>query len=251
MKTSKIIFLSFFGLWALVLLSFLIQTPEEKIAARRHAHIISATDEKVEIEPFTHFVNNGVRVNIYPSDFDYIAFFYEENKELVKPEFSVENNSLTITQTDATNIIYIDLYASRLTSIENNNARLDVKFFGQAALNITGKGGNISLHDIFVSEMFTANLTDCELNCHSSGNNIAHNNKTEQFKQFAAGFENSNDLKPMFASVNMKMNNSRCRIHYGKLPELRATLENKSELNVNKVLTLDVKTDDSSRFYSR
>jgi len=218
MKTSKIIFISFFGVIGLFLLSLLIQVPKGK-------HDVNFETETVALPQFSHLVvTKGANLQVTFGASDSIKLSHNKGIIITKPVYWTKGDTLIVDPIPNQENFFLELTCRTLKSISLTESRIDLRQIGLGNLQIEGTNAEISFNDNVIIDSLCLNL--------SSGS------------QFWC---NSSTLK----TVNLIADKSNADFSIDQITELKAELRDSSELSTWKVLRSDIKTDESSRYYSR
>jgi hypothetical protein len=222
MKTSKIIFITFFGIIGLFLLSLLIQTNPEK---RGNKELREMNREAVSLPKFSHLIVHGdFPFTLLKGNADSIKFGYARDLQLIQPIYFLKGDTLIVDPIPNNKGYYIEVLCSRLKSITLEGARLDIQEINFSALRIDGRKSEISLNNMVSIDSAIIQLRDSSrLWC--------------------------NDSKIKLLQIIMQNSNAEFNIEV--IEDMKAELRDSSELSVGKVLHSDVKTDETSRYYSR
>jgi hypothetical protein len=219
MKTSKIIFISFFGVIGLFLLSLLIQIDPDK----KRKDLIE--NEAFAIPPFNHLVvEKGSNLTLIQDLADSIKLTYEKGIIISKPVYSMKGDTLVISPVASKDYCFIELRFRNLNSIQATNCSFVMNKISAESLLIEATSVQINFYDAVALDSLKIKLsTGSNLWCYSS------------------------TLK----TVNLIADKSNVDFSIDQLAELKAELLDSSELSTWKVLRSDIKTDESSRYYSR
>jgi hypothetical protein len=218
MKTSKIIFISFFGVIGLFLLSLLIQVPKGK-------HDVNFETETVALTQFSHVVvTKGANLQVTFGASDSIKLSHKKGIIITKPVYWTKGDTLIVDPIPNQENLFLELTCRTLKSISLTESRIDLRQIGLGNLKIEGTNAEISFYDNVVIDSLCLNL--------SSGSHF---------------WCNSSTLK----TVNLIADKSNVDFSIDQIAELKAELRDSSELSTWKVLRSDIKTDESSRYYSR
>jgi len=216
MKTSKIIFITFFSILTLFLLSMMIQTNKNK------TQFIHTT---VTLPPFHHLVLNDVRnIDVRQSITDSILVFHNSSTKAIMPDYGVKDDTLIVTWPHHQSEMYQAITCSKLRSITLKNSKLTLYGLNTDSLNILARSGDITMNQGGAVNYFSINLqSDSRLWCNLD----------------------------QISWVKLDMSHSEARFRTDKIGHLQAEIRNSSEINVQKVLRTEVTSDESSRYYSR
>jgi hypothetical protein len=222
MKTSKIIFIVFFSVIGLLLLSLLIQNNPEKRGNKEFREIHR---EVVALPTFSHLiVHDGCNVRIINGISDSLKIGYKKDLVLEHSIYTINGDTLIINQIPDNKGFYTDLTCTKLKSIQTTNSYIIIDQFSFAELNIDGTNSTIDINNNVSILFATIHLTN--------GSRLWYNNST-------------------LGKVNITLVRSSTEFNIDKITELKAELRDSSELTVGRVLHNDVKTDETSRYYSR
>jgi hypothetical protein len=218
MKTSKIIFISFFGIIGLFLLSLLIQVPEGKRDAKLES-------ESKALPQFSHLVvSKGANLQVSYGASDSIRLSHDKGIIITQPVFWTKGDTLVVDPIPNQGNFFLELTCSVLKSISLNESRVDLRQITLSNLQIEGTNAEINFsYNVTIDSMWM-NL--------SSGS------------QFWC---NSSKLK----AVQLTANKSNADFSIDQIADLKADLRDSSELSTWKVLRSNVQTDETSRYYSR
>jgi len=219
MKTSKIIFISFFSIIGLLLLSHLIQM--------KPTNWYDLRDEvKTKLPTINHLTLHDIPlVQLSIGDSSKMVYWHLKTLPTNNAFYSVNGDTLIINRPPeniSENGLY--LYTKELKSVTILNAGLGINKHTITNLKIEVIKGNISLNDIDSLESINIHLK-----------------------------ENSGIwcYKDKLKSVVMSLEDSKAELNVDVINELKAELRDSSALTVQKVLHSDVKTDETSHFYIR
>jgi len=218
MKTSKIIFISFFGVIGLFLLSFLIQVPSEK----RGLQFESETEA---LPPFSHLVvTKGAYLIVSYGSSDSIRLSHNKGTIVTKPVYWTKGDTLIVDPIPNQEHFSLNLTCSGLKSITLAESRVELSQITLRNLQLEGKNAEINFSNDVIIDSLWLNL--------SSGSNF---------------WCNSSKLN----TVNLQADKSNVDFSIDQITELKAELRDSSELSTWKVLRSDVLSDETSRYYSR
>jgi len=222
MKTSKIIFISFFGVVGLFLLSLLIQTDPEK---RGNKELREMKKEEVALPAISCLiVNEGCNVRITRGVSDSLKFGYKKDLVLEHSIYTVVGDTLIINKFPNDKGFYTDILCSKLTAIQITNSYINIDQNNFPELNIEGANSTIDINNDVSIQLATIHLT--------AGSKLWFNNS-------------------ILEKVQLNLEKSSADFNIDDISEMKAELRDSSELTVQKVLHSDVKTDETSHYYSR
>ncbi len=218
MKTSKIIFISFFGVIGLFLLSFLIQVPLDK----RGFQFESETEA---LPQFSHLVvTKGAYLIVSYGSSDSIRLSHKKGTIVTKPVYWTKGDTLIVDPIPNQEIFSLNLTCSGLKSISLTESQIELSQITLGNLQLEGKNAEINFSNDVKIDSLWLNL--------SSGSNF---------------WCNSSKLN----AVNLQADKSNVDFSIDQITELKAELRDSSELSTWKVLRSDVLSDETSRYYSR
>lgn len=218
MKTSKIILIGFFSVVGLFLLSLLIQV-DPKDSNPRYK------EKAMALPPFKHLVlHNSEPVTIIQAQTDsaFVSYFFES--QAVFPEFELKGDTLILAWAKDENNWHRTISCSQLKSVTVKGSRLDINEFAMDTLKVEADGGE-----------FYLNL----------GSHIGYLNldlKQKSFAHFECKTVNQLETRVVYSNLELQIE---------QIENLRAELQDSSSLTTWKVLHTDVRSDETSRYYSR
>lgn len=219
MKTSKIIFISFFGVIGLFLLSLLIQVDPKKY---ENDHI---KNETLVLPAFNHLVvEKGSNLTLIQDLADSIKLTYEKGVIISKPVYSMKGDTLVVSPVESKDYCFIELRFRNLKSIQATNCSLVLNKILAESLFVEATNVELNFHDAVTLDSLKIKLL--------TGSNF---------------WCNSSTLK----TVNLFADQSNADFSIDQIAELKAELRDSSELSTWKVLRSDVQTDETSRYFSR
>lgn len=222
MKTSKIIFISFFSIIGLFLLSLLIQTNPKN---RGNKELREMKKDSIALPPFSHLIiNEGSTVRLSSGIADSIKIGYKKDLQMVHPIYTSNGDTLTINSYPEDKGYYTELICKNLNSIILYHARLDIDNFMGDSLKVEGISSAIDINNL---------ATFQSLNIHLQAKSwLWCNFKSIEF-------------------IRLRLEGSHSELNIDRLHELKAELADSSELSISKALHSDVITDETSSFYIR
>ncbi|HBL74878.1 MAG: hypothetical protein A2W90_07105 [Bacteroidetes bacterium GWF2_42_66] len=219
MKISRIIFISFFSVFTLFMLSLTIQTED-----RGKKMFDEMKQEKIALPAFSHLViKDRCNVQLQYSPADTLKIGYFRGLILEKPIYTVVGDTLIIEPFPEQNGFYTNLSCSNLKSISIAHARLDISDYKCFKLKIDEMASTIYMNS-------SSSLDTLIMHCIDSNYRI--------------------DTKGL-KSVQVLLKKSRGEFYGGMIEEMKAELLDTSQLSTNKVLLTSIKADESSRYFSR
>lgn len=220
MKTSKIIFITFWSMVALFLLSFLI--PASTTGRSGADRVVKA----YLVPKFSHIVMaKGANLTMENSFVDTLRIRYDSRMGEVHPNFSVKGDTLYVMgQSPAEGYCNIIVSGNQVESVSVNDAHLAVATVTRPYLFLQGDGGRIDFYD-------SANIDSLTLDLRN-GSRMAVQQSNLRFLQIS-------------------MEKSHAYVYNNKIDELNASLRDTSVCEVGKVLRCHLEADESSRFSSR
>jgi hypothetical protein len=146
MKTSKIIFISFFSILGLFLLSLIIQHKPPKDENKNHY-------EEYTLTPFSHLVIMGnSSVTLKQGDVTQVKFCHSDGKfgdsTLIgkyDQTYSIKNDTLTIICPDANKVVVFSIHANALKYIDMQAGNLNIENLDCNEMTLIGKGSQITI----------------------------------------------------------------------------------------------------------
>jgi len=216
MKTSKIIFISFFGLLGLFLLSLLIQVPHD-IPAQTEVHETSLTGIR------NVFISNRYGVRLEQGDRDKVFFYYVEGQKPEVLPFRISNDTLIIDSLGQNQIGELFLNLSSFQKIDLANSEISLNNYKKSFMTIDGIKSRVHFNECTIDSLYLHLKADSELWTDNQA----------------------------FAFLSVILDRSRGEFYSDRIRELQAVLRDNAELSVYKVNKSQVDSDESSRFYSR
>ena len=218
MKTSKIIFISFFGVVGLFLLSLLIQVPRQE----RGFQFESETEA---LPQFSHLVvTKEANLQVSYGTSDSIRLSHDKGAIITKPVYWTKGDTLIVDPIPNQENFFLNLTCSGLKSITLTESRVELNQITLGNLQIEGKNAEINFsYNVSIDSLWLNLSLDSRFWCNSSTLKI----------------------------VNLIADKSNADFSIDKISELKAELRDSSELSTWKVLRSDVKSDETSRYYSR
>ncbi len=218
MKTSNTIFISFFGVIGLFLLSFLIQVPHDK----RDMNFENVTEA---LPQFSHLVvTKGANLQVSYGTADSIRLSHDKGVIVTKPVYWTQGDTLIVDPVPNQENFFLNLTCSGLKSITLAESRVELSQITLGSLQIECNNAEINFsYDVKIDSLWLKLSSDSRFWC------------------------NSSTLK----TVNLIADQSNADFSIDQIAELKAELRDSSELSTWKVLRSNVQTDESSRYYSR
>lgn len=220
MKTSKIIFISFFSMLGLFLMSLMIDIPQDpKLFGHEHA-----------LPPFTHLVVKGKStVNVVLASqlgkSDSLSFYFTKDDCLSKGLYQSKGDTLLIDVENCDNLNQVILKCLKLPVIKANNASLflsgDTTVHIRDTVLIVGTSSYIEIMYLGSDLKMNALLNDkSTLNCYSKN----------------------------IESVSISLNSSNAFFNNLSISSLTGVLVDDSHLDVSSATHLNITSDKSSKF---
>jgi len=217
MKTSKIIFISFFGIIGLFLLSLLIQVPQEK----RGMKIETETEA---LPKFSHLeITKGANIIVSYGSSDSIKLAHNKGVIVTKPVYWTKGDTLIVDPIPNQENFFLELTCSGLKSISLTESHMDIKQISLDNLRIEGTKAEIGFYDVTIDSLSMSLSSESRFWC--------SNSKVKK--------------------VNLIADKSNADFSIDPIAELKAELHESSELSAGKVLQSNVTSDETSRYYSR
>jgi len=220
MKTSKIIFISFFSMLGLFLMSLLIDIPQDpKLFGHEHA-----------LPSFSHLVIKGKpTVNVVLASQlaknDSLSFYFTKDDCSSNGLYQTKGDTLLIDVENCDNLNHVILKCLKLPDITANNASLFLS--GDTAMNIRDT----------VSIVGTSSFVGINNMCSDLKMNLSFNDKS------ILDCQSKN-----IATVNISLNSSNAFFYDLSIGNLTGVLSNGSILNVSSATHLNITSDNSSKF---
>ncbi|MEL7588965.1 MAG: hypothetical protein AAGU19_19795 [Prolixibacteraceae bacterium] len=216
MKTSRIIFISFFSTVSISLLSLTIQTRNPSDDAYRELN-----HESYALPPFSHLViKEGSNVRLDEGPADSLQVDYPREQKLEHPVYSVKGDTLIIEAPPHGQSFFTNLSCSKLKSLRITRAELNVSGLNGSMLKIDQVGSRIYIDSSSNLDTLTLNSIDSHYRA---------------------------DLNRM-KSVQVSLEKSTAEFWGGTIEEMNAEIRDTSSLSVNKVLLSNVRSDESSSY---
>ncbi|HNZ71730.1 MAG TPA: hypothetical protein PKJ43_03865 [Prolixibacteraceae bacterium] len=217
MKTSKIIFITFFGVIGLFLLSLLIQVPQEK----RGMKIETETEA---LPKFSHLeITKGANLIVSYGSSDSIKLAHNKGVIVTKPVYWTKGDTLIVDPIPNQENFFLELTCSGLKSISLTESHMDIKQISLDNLRIEGTKAEIGFYDVTIDSLSMSLSSESRFWC--------SNSKVKK--------------------VNLIADKSNADFSIDPIAELKAELHESSELSAGKVLQSNVTSDETSRYYSR
>lgn len=216
MKTSSIIFISFFSVISLFMLSLTIQTKNPSEDVYRELN-----HESYPVPAFSHLiVKEGCNVRLDEGPSDSLQVNYPREMKVEHPVYSVSGDTLIIEAPPRGKAFFTSLSCNNLKSLRIANAELNASKLKCSNLKIDELNSRIYIE----SSSSVDTLILHSVNSHYRG-----------------------DLKRM-KSVQILLEKSSAEFWGGTIEEMSAEIRDTSTLNTGKVLLSNVKSDESSSY---
>lgn len=148
MKTSKIIFISFFSVMGLLLISLLIMGFAFKNKKYGDYNAENIKIESVTLDAFKHIhANENCRITVKSGTSNELKYTSFLNKAIIKPDFRIVRDTLFVETTKTNLNNNIELVVQHLETITGNNCNYSLREFSQSRLSVDIKKSNISFYD--------------------------------------------------------------------------------------------------------
>ncbi len=230
MKTSKIIFISFFSFIGLLLLSFLIVGFAYKDAGikdkKKRAENFKNRTKTIKIEKqFKHIlIEDKGSITVKHGEEQALKYFaYNSKDSLIAPELDVKNDTLFLNAQDRLMIVLTLKDLNKLKSIVGINSTVVLSGIEMSNLDLNFKGGRI-------------NLTD---NTKIKNISVILSEKSEY----------STHYNVVVDSLNLDINNSKINFYNrnSNISLLKGTINNNSNVQITKAFRINLEVDKSSR----
>ncbi len=219
MKTSKIIFISFFSAVGLFLLSLLIQVDPQKFENEKYQN------ETIALPSFNHLiVEKEYNLTLVQGLADSIKLTYEKGVVIAKPIYTMRGDTLVISPEPNKDFCFYELSFKNLKSIKATSCKFELNRISAAKLRLEGTSAEINFSD-------AVTLDSIEMKLLAGANFWSNNSKVNV--------------------LTLNVSKSRAEFNIDVIKELKAELLDSSELSTWKVLRSNVQTDETSRYYSR
>ncbi len=219
MKTSKIIFISFFGVVGLFLLSLLIQVDPKKFENE------NIQNETISLPSFNHLiVEKEYNLTLIQDLADSIKLTHEKGVVIAQPIYTMRGDTLIIKHERNEDYRFFEIHFKNLKSIKATNCHFELNRISAANLKLEGTSAEINFGD-------AVTLDSIEMKLLAGANFWSNNSKMNV--------------------LMLNVSKSRAEFNIDVIKELKAELRDSSELSTWKVLRSDVQTDETSRYYSR
>lgn len=216
MKTSRIIFISFFSVISLFLLSLTIQTKnlsENVYKELKH--------ESYALPAFSHLIiEEGCNVRVNEGPADSLQVDYPRELKLEHPVYSASGDTLIIKATPHGKAFFTSLSCNNLKSLRITSAELNASKLKCSSLKIDELNSRIYIESS------------------SSVDTLILHSVDSRYR---------GDLKRM-KSVQILLEKSSAEFWGGTIEEMSAEIRDTSTLNISKVLLSNVKSDESSNY---
>lgn len=216
MKISNIIFISFFSVISLFMLSLTIQTRDT-----RDRVYSGLKHESYALPAFSHLiVKEGCNVRLDNGPADSLQVDYLRGLKLEQPVYSVSGDTLIIEASPAGQAVFTSLSCSNLKSLRITCAELNASGLNCSRLKIDQLSSRITIDSS--SSLDTLTLHSIDSHCRA-------------------------DLNRM-KSVQVSLKKSTAEFWGGTIEELSAEIRDTSSLNIIRVLLSNVRSDESSSY---
>ncbi|MCW3804656.1 hypothetical protein [Plebeiibacterium marinum] len=223
MKTSKIIFSSYFSLFGIVLISLMIcgfAFNSKQLAGRFSKNNIE--EEKINLNSFKHIkLESECNVTIIKDSFNFISYSFFKDSIKMNPEFNFSADTLILKSTKSNLHNNINLHVAQDISINGNSCSIELRQFAQNKLNADLKNSRLTL------------------------------SKNSSIENFMLTLENSSRFTYWDGKIKnlyLNMDNSRFDNGYRlNLDKLNAKIYNNSNAYLPPALICDIKRDKSSK----
>lgn len=219
MKISRIIFISFFTVVALFLLSLLKQSDKQR------DYKANLTEKKVDLPAFSHVeVSEGCNISIKSAANNALNIIaYKKDHKFENTHFEMNGDTLILKAIPGDCNYFFEVSGNNLKSLNISNARVDLGKLDISKFYIESLHGEIytrtdQLPDTIVYKGISSH---CRLHA-------------QQLKL-----------------LDINLHKSECTFFIEKIEALNANLKDTSELLTQKVLQANIQTDESSRYFSR
>ena len=217
MKISRVIFISFFSVISLFMLSLTIQTKNPSDHAYRELN-----HESYALPAFSHLViKEGCNVRLDEGPSDSLQVDYPRELKLEHPVYSVNGDTLIIEASPRGEAFFTSLSCNNLKSLRITSAELNVSGLNCSRLKIDQISSRIYIDSSSSLDTLTLHSIDSHYRT---------------------------DLKRM-KSAQVLLEKSSAEFWSGTIEEMSAEIRDTSTLNLSKVLLSNVKSDESSSYH--
>ncbi len=217
MKTSKILFISFFGLIGIFLIALPIQV--KKSISETAVLQSSFKKEHIALPTFNHLiVSNNSCLEIGDSERNTLIYSFPEDSLIDEINYQLVGDTLILPYQDTRNKQSVKIKCGSLKSI-TCKVRLTINK-SQDTLNIISETGPINIK----GDSFE------QINIRGTGGSIRTMNRVE------------------INELNAKLDNTRIIFDHALVQNLNAELEYNAKISINKALNIVIKKDGSSRY---
>lgn len=160
MKISKIIFISYFSVIVLFLLSLMIMGFAFNDAKYSRRNKITIETKTLELPHFQHVsIGENCRVSIQNAQESKLSYLNQKNAAVIEPIFKIENDTLFLISTK-NNMQYngVTLSSSYIQSITGKNCNISIKNMKQEFLYISTNGTIINIKNKVEIEKYELTL---------------------------------------------------------------------------------------------
>ncbi len=151
MKTSRIIFISFFSIIGLFLAGFMIMG---FIYNDRSKNYPTFKEEAITLESYSHIVvHNDCNVIIRTDGINQLSYHSNPDSVQIKPEFRINNDTLFILSTRTNLLRHIQLKVNNLVSISGKHCDVTFIEFHQKSLFIDVLNSKVTFNAVSIDEI--------------------------------------------------------------------------------------------------
>lgn len=222
MKTSKIIFTSYFSLVALILISLLVMSFMHNDEETSRQHSKSRKSSTIQTDNF-NTISVGKNCNISLRQVEQnnrITYTNDTLKNSIVPVFHVTNDTLYITSTKTNFSNWIDINTTEIKALECNSATITIHKFKQDSISILASNAKVRF-----SNNTNFKTVDLKMSNASTFDGWSYNGSV------------------------LKMNIKRSQVNLSskkKLDLVKGTIASNSKVQLPKVKSIKLEIDDSS-----
>ena len=154
MKTSRIIFISFFStigvfMITLMILGFIYNDKEN---SRKHLHAPKSVS--LPLEPYNHIaISNDCRVSLVSDTVNLLSYNFNPDSAQIKPDFKISNDTLFVLSTQTNLSKDIQLKVNNSVTIFGNLCNLTLNKFYQKSLSIDVRQSEVRFNAVSIDDV--------------------------------------------------------------------------------------------------
>lgn len=190
MKTSRIIFITFFSIIGLFLFSLMIMGFMFKNKEYNNFRPENLISESIPLEGFSHIVSEpNCRIELKSGDANQLNYASLADKEIVKPIFNLKDDTLFITTTRTNMNNDVQITVQQIKTITGCNNNLTLRDFSQDSIKVILNGTEISLQQNTSIGKLELSLKS-QSRCNGWNCQITNLNLTSDNSKFEASIQN-------------------------------------------------------------